>query len=148
MKKSLFLIITAILLGLLFSKILFGQYKSLPVSTDSKKIYFIQQGVYSSEASMKENTSKLAHYTYEKIGDKYYVYACFTKESDNINIIKKYFDSINYSIYAKEMNINNEQFINILEQYDYLLSAVENPETIKNVCKQIVTKYEEMVLSD
>ena len=148
MKKSLFLIITAILLGLLFSKILFGQYKSLPVSTDSKKIYFIQQGVYSSEASMKENTSKLAHYTYEKIGDKYYVYACFTKESDNINIIKKYFDSINYSIYAKEMNVNNEQFINVLEQYDYLLSAVENPETIKNVCKQIVTKYEEMVLSD
>lgn len=148
MKKLLFLMASAILLGLLFAKVLFGQYKFLPVNTQSEKIYFIQQGVYSSEASMKENTSKLSHYTYEKIGDKYYVYACFTKESDNINIIKKYFDSINYSIYAKEMNLESEQFINILEQYDYLLSAVENPETVKNVCKQIVTKYEEMVLND
>lgn len=148
MKKLLFLMASAILLGLLFAKVLFGQYKSLPVNTQSEKIYFIQQGVYSSEASMKENTSKLSHYTYEKIGDKYYVYACFTKESDNINIIKKYFDSINYSIYAKEMNLESEQFINVLEQYDYLLSAVENPETVKNVCKQIVTKYEEMVLND
>lgn len=148
MKKLLFLMASAILLGLLFAKVLFGQYKSLPVNTQSEKIYFIQQGVYSSEASMKENTSKLSHYTYEKIGDKYYVYACFTKESDNISIIKKYFDSINYSIYAKEMNLESEQFINILEQYDYLLSAVENPETVKNVCKQIVTKYEEMVLND
>lgn len=146
MKKFLFLLISALLLGLLFSKILFGQYKSLPVNSYDKKVYFIQQGVYSSEKSMKENTNKLSKYTYEKIGDKYYVYGCFTKNSENINIIKKYFDSIDYSIYAKEINMENEQFITILEQYDYLMNNVENIETIKNVCKQIVTKYEELVL--
>ena len=70
MKKFLFLLISALLLGLLFSKILFGQYQSIPVDSYSKKVYFIQQGVYSTEASMKENTAKLAHYTYEKIGNK------------------------------------------------------------------------------
>ena len=42
--------------------------------------------------------------------------------------------------------MENGQFITILEQYDYLMNNVENIETIKNVCKQIVTKYEELVL--
>lgn len=148
MKKLLLLLLISLGLGFLFSKILFGQYRELPVNSTIKKVYFIQQGVYSSEASMQENTSKLAHYTYEKIGSKYYVYGCFTAQKENIDIIKNYFQSLNYSIYAKEINIDNEQFLNILEQYDYLMNNIENVATVKNICKQIVTKYEELVLSD
>lgn len=148
MKKFLFLLISALIIGLLFSRFLFKQYQTIPVSNNSKKIYFIQQGVYSNQQSMKENTNKLDYYTHEKLGDKYYVYVCFTQNIDNINIIKKYFKSLDYDIYAKELTIENEQFLNILEQYDYLLSSVENNETVRNVCKQIVTKYEELVLDD
>ncbi len=143
MKKFLLIIVLALLLGVGFSKFIFNQYEE-PVNIEFDKVIFIQQGVYSSYESMQENTKKLEHYTYEKIGDKYYVYVCFTKKNENVSIIKKYFDSLNYTTYAKEMNFKNEAFLNVLDQYDYLMGAVENVETIKNICKQIVTKYDEV----
>ena len=93
-------------------------------------------------------TSKLKKYTYEKIGDKYYVYGCFTRNKDNINIIQKYFKTLGYEIFAKELNIQSEEFANLIDQYDYLLNAVTKEETIKSICAEVTKKYEEMVLNE
>ena len=146
--KKIIMVGGAIIIGLLFSKLIFNQYKTSPVDMVVKKIYFIQQGVYSSYESMQKNTSKLKKYTYEKIGDKYYVYGCFTRNKDNIKIIQKYFKTLGYEIFAKELNIQSEEFANLIDQYDYLLNAVTKEETIKSICAEVTKKYEEMVLNE
>ena len=92
---------------------------------------------------MVKNTEKLEGYTYEKQDGKYYVYVCFTTNKDNIEIIEKYFKSLNYSIYVKERETTNINFLSILKEYDYLMNAISKEETIKNICKNLVKKYEE-----
>ena len=143
MKKALFVILIAIITGIIFSKFVFKSYESFQVSKELSTIYFIQQGVYSNYSSMLKNTDKLKKYTYEKIDGKYYVYVCFTTNVENIPIIEKYFKSLNYSIYVKEKNIDNMKFFNSLKEYDYLIKAINTEETIKNICERLVKKYEE-----
>jgi len=143
MKKAIFIIVLAVITGVLFSKMLFKGYEAAQVSKEIENIYFIQQGVYSNYSNMVKNTEKLEAYTYEKIDNKYYVYVCFTTDKNNVEIIEKYFKSLNYSIYAKEKKIDNIKFLNILREYDYLMNAITKEETIKNICKNLVKKYEE-----
>ena len=143
MKKLILVIFWAILTGLAFTTFIFSKYEHSEVFKENNKVYFIQQGVYSNYNNMLKNTEKLEAYTYEREDNKYYVYICFTLDRNNINIIEKYFKSLNYSIYVKEKNITDYRFLNILKEYDYLMNAIFKEETVKNICKQLVKKYEE-----
>ena len=143
MKKTLMVIALALITGILFSRFIFKEYEASQVSKEVNTIYFIQQGVYSNYSNMVKNTEKLEGYTYEKQDGKYYVYVCFTTNKDNIEIIEKYFKSLNYSIYVKERKTTNINFLSILKEYDYLMNAISKEETIKNICKNLVKKYEE-----
>ncbi len=143
MKKVIAVILLAIITGVAFSLFIFSKYEEKEVSKEINKIYFVQQGVYSNYNNMQKNTEKLEAYTFERINEKYYVYVCFTTNKENLNMIEKYFKSLNYSIYIKEKEITDYRFLEVLNQYDYLMSKVEKGETIKNICKQLVHKYEE-----
>ena len=143
MKKVLSAVILGIITGVVFSLFIFKEYEKRQVSKEVKPIYFVQQGVYSNYNNMIKNTEKLEAYTYEKIDNKYYVYACFTANKENIRLIEKYFKSLNYSTYIKEKDITDLRFINVLNEYDYLMSNIEKEETVKNICKQLVKKYDE-----
>lgn len=143
MKKTLMVIALALITGILFSRFIFKEYEASQVSKEVNTIYFIQQGVYSNYSNMLKNTEKLEGYTYEKQDGKYYVYVCFTTNKDNIEIIEKYFKSLNYSIYVKERGTTNINFLSILKEYDYLMNAISKEETVKNICKNLVKKYEE-----
>ena len=143
MKKILAIIILAIISGVLFSLFIFSKYEESEVSKEINKIYYIQQGVYSNYSNMLKNTEKLESYTYEKMDKKYYVYVCFTANKDNIPLIEKYFKNLNYSVTIKEKEADNINFFNLLSEYDYLMSAITKTESIKNICKQLVNKYEE-----
>ena len=143
MKKFLMVIILAIITGVAFSLFIFSKYEERETSKEVNKIYFVQQGVYSNYSNMVKNTDKLEAYTYEKDNGKYYVYVCFTAKEDNLRLIEQYFKSLNYSINIKEKDLNKIEFLNVLNEYDYLMSAITKEETIKNICKQLVKKYEE-----
>lgn len=143
LKKVIAVILLAIITGVAFSLFIFSKYEEKEVSKEINKIYFVQQGVYSNYNNMQKNTEKLEAYTFERINEKYYVYVCFTTNKENLNMIEKYFKSLNYSIYIKEKEITDYRFLEVLNQYDYLMSKVEKGETIKNICKQLVHKYEE-----
>lgn len=143
MKKIIGVIILAIVTGVSFSIFIFDQYEEMEVSKEVNKIYFIEQGVYSSYSNMTKNTKSLEAYTYLKENNKYYVYVCFTTKEENLKMIQEYFKSLNYSTHIIEKELNNFEFLNILKEYDYLMSAINKEETVKNICKQLVKKYEE-----
>ena len=45
----------------------------------------------------------------------------------------------------KEKITDNKNFINILRQYDELLSGTSDNESIKIICNQVLSRYEELV---
>lgn len=152
MKKNLILIIVCLGLGIYMGYIMFDSYKkeeTKPVSISSKinKLYFIQIGVYSNLDDMKQKLSNIENYTYTKENDLYHVYVGITKNEENKEKIKEYFNKLGYDTYVKEFEIENENFNEVLTQYDILLKETNDEKTIATVCNQILNKYEELVVN-
>lgn len=152
MKKYFMPILLALITGLILGRFVLNQYefegKIVPVGAKSKNAYFIQQGVYSSKESMEENMTDFPYYIYTIIDDKYYVYIGITFLEENLEKIKGYYEKKGYITYVKELSVNDEKFITVLEQYDNLLQGSDEEEVIGTVCSQVLNKYEELVLKN
>lgn len=152
MKKYIMPIILALITGLILGRFVLNQYefegKIVPVGAKSKTAYFIQQGVYSSKKSMEENVTDFPYYIYTILDDKYYVYIGITFLEDNLEKIKGYYEKMGYITYVKELSIDNQDFITVLEQYDSLLQSSDEEEIVGTVCSQVLSEYEELVLQN
>lgn len=152
MKKYIFSILSAILIGLLFGKFMLKQYQNpnniIPTMASSFKVYFLQLGVFDTEDDMKESTIKFPFYIYTLKDNKYYVYIGITKNLENLTKIKGYYEEKGYVINMEEYEIENEAFLTVLEQYDNLLLESLDESIIDGVCSQVLSKYEEMVLNN
>jgi len=151
LKKYIIPVVSCVLVGLFMGKIMFEQYKveDKKVSANiSYKVYFFQVGVYSNLENMNNAASKYDSYIYIKENDKYYVYIGMTKSEENKEKLKNYFNNLSYNVYVKELEINNEGFIQNLDQYDLLLKEADTNEEIKSVNESILATYEELMNND
>jgi hypothetical protein len=151
MKKFLAIISFAVIMSLLFGKYIFNFYKetSEKVSnTVEEKVYFIQQGAYSSEESANNNSKDLNFYIIEKEETYYKVYVGITQNEEFSNKIKEIYSSMNKSIYVKEKIVSSLAFLEILKQYDNLLKDKTTNDEILNIEKQVLSKYKELVLQN
>lgn len=145
LKKYIITIFLALLTGFLLSKYFLKQYddgKLIPVTAQDEKLYLIQQGVYSSIESIEENTKKLNYYVYNQIDKLYHVYICMTLDSENANKLKEYYKNNGINTIIKEMQISNDDLINNIKVYDTIIKNTNDNITIKESCKQILSKYE------
>ena len=149
-KKYIIPTLLALLTGLILGRFVLNQYefegKIIPTIGTNKQAYFIQQGVYSSKESMQNNATSFPYYIYMQENDKYYVYIGITFLEENMDKIKGYYEQKGYTTYVKRININNNDFITVLEQYDILLNETTDSEVVGTVCSQVLNKYEELVL--
>lgn len=149
MKKSFIIpIIISILLGSICGKLVFSQYQMKEeVFNENNMVYFLQQGVYSTETSLNNNTKSLSSKAVVEEDGKYYVYIGITKNLDNAKKVKEMYEKKGYNLYQKELPITNYEFINNLEQYDILLKSAKKDEEIQSVVDVILASFEETVLN-
>ena len=146
MKKYLLTIIVSLLVGFLLSFYMLKEYEKtdiFPTFNESETAYLIQQGVYSSMESMQENTSHLTDYIYSVIDNMYYVYIGISLDSSNVNKIQEYYKSKDIDTIVKTTTLTDQEFIEVLKQYDMVLNNTDDEETIKEICKQVLSKYKE-----
>ena len=150
MKKYLFAFLLAILIGFFLSVFFIKQYDSysgIKVSGIGETLYFIQYGVYSSVESMEKETISLENYVYNQTDGMYYVYVGITKKEENANKIIDYFKKMGYETIIKKYDINNSKFLEQLTNYDKLLSSTTDKTVIASLINQVLSKYEEVVIS-
>ena len=150
MKKYFWSIFLSILVGIYLGKFTLNQYGNLdvfPVSFNFNNIYFLQYGVYSSESVMKENMSSFKYYIYDMEDDGYHTFVGITKSLENAEKVKEYFNNKGYDIYVKENSISSSIFVSVLSQYDLLLSDASG-EAIEDICNQVLSSYEELVINE
>lgn len=144
--------VVCIAVGIALGFFLFQQYnpkeEAKQVNKTVEKVTFLQFGVYSSEESMKKNTTSISNYTYVIQDGKYYVFVAMTQNQKNVQKIKDYYKGLGYNTYAKEFTISNATFLETLSQYDLMLSETTEAKTIQAICSQVVAKYEELIASD
>ena len=119
--------------------------KTKEVFSQSEDIFLLQYGVYSSKENMEDNTSNLSNYFYYSENDLYHVLIGITQKEELIDKIKDSY-YIPDNIYSKKVNINNEEFLLSLKQYDTLIDQTSDKNIIINAEKQILSKYEELIL--
>lgn len=148
MKKTLLCFLLAIIIGVCYGRFLFKQYdrKLDTVFDKTSIIYVLQQGVYSSLTNVEQNTKNLDYYIIEKDEPYFRVYVGITQAEKSIAKIKEIFLEKGNNIYVRELTNNNETFLTVLKQYDLLLETVTEAEQIKQIQKQVLAKYEELVM--
>lgn len=147
MKNNIKLAAIAILLGIILGKYIFNQYKEDVIDTmnvTNNQIYIMQYGVYKNEDNMKESAKELKNYFYYTDEKGYHVIiGITTKESLKDKIVDSY--DIKTDIYMKKIQLDNEEFLRLLEQYDSLIEQTTDKDIIVSAEKQILSKYEEIL---
>lgn len=147
-KKS-FLIIIPVLFGIILGKYIYNisNFNTKEVFDETYSVYLLQYGVYSNEENMKNSTSELSNYFYFKDKKGYHVIIGIVKNKNNLEKIRDSYE-ITSNIYLKEVKITNMEFYENLGQYDNLISKSNDKNFIINAEKQVLSKYEELVLNN
>ncbi len=145
MKKTLIYMSVAILLGGMCGKLIYQKYQDSTFAfLEDEKIYFLQEGVYSTEESLNRNTKEINPKLVIKENNQYYVYIGISKSLDGIKKIKKLYSKKGYSTYLKEINVTDQSFITNLEQYDILLNSAKTEDDILTIQEVVLSHYEEI----
>ena len=141
MKKTLFTILLAIIIGFTFGYFFLRKFNTeslIEVSSIKDQCYAFQVGVYKN----KENAYKAAS-TYKGIvildNDLYRVYIALLKDESLINSLKGYYDKVGISYYLKAINISNKTN-SIIDNYEIILkkTSLDNySPIIENMLKEV-----------
>lgn len=123
----------------------YESYDGITVSNMAVRLYFVQRGVYSDKTNMENNMKDFTNYIYNVEDNMYYTYIGISTQKENATKVQDYYKKLGYETYVKEKIIDNHDFINILSEYDSVLTKTDDGESIKIICNQVLSKYEEYV---
>lgn len=141
----------AILSGAVLGKVTFDKYSSLKVDeviSYNANTYMLKYKTYSSKKKMEEDVKKIDRYIYIKDGNDITVYLAIASSKDNIKKIKKIYDEENIKTSIKRVDIENEEFIQNLNEYEKLLTAAYSKSSLITIENQILSCYEKLVVND
>lgn len=145
MKKTMFLAVVFVILGAVCGNYL---YKNAPDSVsvfrESSKFYFLQEGIYSSKDIMMENVGDLSNKLVVLKDNQYYVYVGITLDKNNVDKIKKIYEDMGYQIYVQEIELDSEEFISNVSQFDLLVAEADSTDDILSVEEVVLANYEQI----
>lgn len=135
----------AVILGTISGKILFSKYEDTSlVFNEGRSLYFLQEGVYSSKENLDKNTKDISPKIVIPKDNNYYVYVGITSSLDNALKIKKYYKDKGYTIYQKQIRVNNIEFINNVEQFDVLVESATDSDILK-IEEVVLSNYDDLI---
>ena len=137
--------VLSIILGGICGKFLYQKYEDASFVFNAEDIvYFLQEGVYSSYDSLERNIKDINPKLVVKDNGKYYVYVGISKSKEGAEKIQKIYANKGYSIYQKEIEVEDTAFLANLEQYDILLESAKTEDDILTIAEVVLSNYEEL----
>lgn len=140
MKKKLTYFFVPIIIGVILGIVIYNDYKK-GLDDSLYNAYLIQIGSFKDDVEVDPS-----NYLVLEENGIYNVYAGITTKLSNASKIKELYEKENITSVIKPIVINNVEFMSNLEQYDLLLSEVENDENIISINDVIISNYEELIL--
>ena len=140
MKKKIVYLLIAISIGFILASTIYNDYKR---NLDDSKYnaYLIQIGSFKDDLEVDPK-----NYLVLEEDGVYNVYAGITTKLSNATKIKNMYEKENINSVIKPTVINNVEFISNLEQYDLLISEVDNEDNLLSINDVIISEYEELIL--
>ena len=146
MKKHLIIGLILIIIGFNIGNLIFSTNNKILTSINRQKVvYFLEEGIYYNEKSLKTNTSNLTNKIIEKDNNKYHVYVGISKSKKIANKIKNIYKQKGYSITIKEKNNISEEFLINLEQFDLLMKATKDQDEVLTIEEVVLANYQEIL---
>ena len=146
MKKNFWSPLTiAIVLGFISAQIVYSTYRN-NLSSSSYNAYLLQIASFENVDSISSDMKDNADYLIVNENNMYNVYVGITTDLSNANKIKNIYEKKDIEVYIKPTVINNIEFVSNLEQYDLLISEVENEDNLISISDVVLSSYEEIVL--
>ena len=146
MKKNFWIPLTiAIILGFISAQIVYSTYRN-NLSSSSYNAYLLQIASFENVDSISSEMKDNADYLIVNENNMYNVYVGITTDLSNANKIKNIYEKKDIEVYIKPTVINNIEFVSNLEQYDLLISEVENEDNLISISDVVLSSYEEIVL--
>lgn len=139
--KYLIFLSIAVLAGFIFAESIYKKFKE-SIDESDYNAYLIQIGSFDIDDIEIDKSNYLV---IEEDGVNN-VYAGITSKLSNASKIKELLRKKNIDSYIKPVVIDNVEFISNLEQFDVLLSEVDDPDNLISINDVIISKYEEIVL--
>ena len=150
MKKMILWILLAVTSGGLLGKFTFDKYENFEVENTFKvntEVYALFYDSFSSEDEMKNQTTSLDRYIFLLNDNSFDVYIALSVKEDNINKIKQIYDKKNIKSNIVKININHDEFIQNLTEYEKLLSATDDDKSLFIIENQILSCYEDLAVN-
>lgn len=151
MKKKVLSILFAIIFGLLIGKGIINKYDNnsiVAAKTFDNEVYAILYGSYNSLKEVDENTRELDKYIYIEEGNLYYVYLALSKTKENAVKFKNIYKDLNSKVSIVKINIDNNEFMLNLEEYEKLLNETTDKNSLIIIENQILACYLDTVVND
>lgn len=120
MKKYLKIILFSCLVGSILAGAFFFNIKEKVNARNKPILYAFQVGVFKNRDNA--NNFKARYTTARVLFDKEYYRVFIGITKDNKELLISLFDAQNLSYYIKEIEVNNENFLETIQKYDDLLT--------------------------
>lgn len=151
MKKTIIWVLIALVSGALLGKLTFDKYENIDlqnVISFNNEVYMLKYGTYSTVEEMQASVTKVERYVYiEKTGEVS-AYVAISTTNKNINKIKDVYSSKGITLSVEKVMINNDVFIQNLNEYEKLLEVAEDENSLLMIQNQILSCYEDEVVKD
>lgn len=146
MKKYFITGLILIIIGFLLGNILFKTKTAFLTKLKKDEImYFLQEGTYHTEESLKKNTTFISPKIIEKKGHNYHVYIGITNKKKLADKLKNIYNRKGYQVTIKEKNNISEEFKINLTQFDLLIEESNDVEEILTIEEVVLSNYEELL---
>ena len=151
MKKNIIWLLIAIVSGISLGLLTFNRYEDLEVQkviSYNDNVYALYYGSYDSFEMLKKKTSGIERYIYIKDGNKVSVYIALAGKEKNIKKLKQVYEEEGIYTKVTKINIDNDEFIQNLNEYEKLLDATDTSSSLIVIENQILSTYEKLVIQD
>lgn len=150
MKKTFIWIFVALLSGSFLGKLTFDKYKKVDTVQviNNTNVYALRYGKYANLDEMQDDVNKVDRYIYIESENDISAYVALATTRESINKIKKIYKDKNINLTIVKINIENEEFIGNLNEYEKLLKATDDHKSILIIENQILSCYMNLVVDN
>lgn len=141
----------ALLSGALLGKFTFDKYEKIDtmnVISYDNYVYMLKYGTYSSQDEMTDKVINVDRYVFIEKDKKVTAYVGMSKTKESLTKIKKIYDNKNINVTIEKVKIDNDEFIQNINEYEKLLVATEDEKSLLIIENQILSCYESVVVND
>lgn len=149
MKKTIIWVVIALVSGALLGKLTFDKYEKLDlqnVISFNNEVYMLKYGTYSSVDEMQALVTAVDRYVYIEKDGEVSAYVAISTTKKNINKIRDIYLSKSLDLTIEKVTINNDSFIQNLNEYEKLLEVAEDENSLLMIQNQILSCYEDEVV--